>query len=290
MRNRFLYQRRPPWPFRINWDSPQAVGLELLVTFSAYGGVVLSRNNVTAATVNVSADQRYQVDGGLGIDLVAASANYVDFAYPDDPFITDQGLTIVWIGQIDTGIGTFRHFAGKHSGAGGTNNPFDFRTQSAQNAMTLVRAHGTNSRIHVGPNVEPSEYRVYAVRVADNLAQTVPDFFIDGTKTVGTLSSGAGVNGPITGSGANIQIGRRADGVVQMDGYCAEVRFYNRAIPDEIIQSINRPATQYDVYASYDGLPYGLSAAELLWLPNSHSITGKQSIITPSGMTSSRST
>lgn len=237
---------RLPWPFEINRDSPQAQGLELAVMFVPPGGIVLPQGGLANPTIFRG---RFEPVAGPGIDFNTTDNNYAEIEYPDYPFLTDAGLTVIWTGIVDAS-GNFRHFTGKHASAGATNNPIDFRTNNATTAIHVVRSHATASRTF--SNSTNAFYTVgllqtFAVRFANNLLQTAPDLFIDGEGPyTGSTISGSGT-GAVTGSGAAIRIGRRPDGV-QMDGFCQEVRYYNRAISDRAILAASRESTRWDLY------------------------------------------
>jgi hypothetical protein len=241
--------RRPQWPFGINWASRQAEGLEVWVPFvNGYGVVLTKGGSLGRPTVSTP---KFRADGlgDYGIDFNGTDGNAADFPYPDAPLITSAGITIVWTGIVDT-TSDYRHFAGKHEFGGGTNNPFEFRTGPGTTQLVLVRANAGGHQEMVGSSLTAGKYHTLAVRVSDNLIQTLPDFFVDGTKTAGTAGASSGTpTGAVTGTSQNIRIGNRTAGsAIQMDGLCAEMRFYNRAISDAAIQEISDGRTRWDLY------------------------------------------
>jgi hypothetical protein len=246
---------RPSYPFRINRGSIQSEGLEFIVSAGEQGGLIIGplippQNGQIIYNGASSVFRGAAEDYGFGFDIVAASSGFISFPLTeDDPFISASGITVIWSGVIDNILTTsFKHFAGKHTLSGAVNNPFDFRTDNSGSLiLTLVRANAGGLRIFTGPSVTFDTYLNIAVRVSDNLIETVPDFFVDGVRTAGTLSSGTGT-GAVTGSNGDIRIGRRADGAVQMDGVVTECRFYNRAISDNAIQELSNPQTRFNLY------------------------------------------
>jgi hypothetical protein len=162
--------------------------------------------------------------------------DYVSISDTDDSKYTGS-LTLCTWAKIDTG-GAYRHFMGKHSSSGATQNPFDFRTDNAATPkLTLVRANSTNIGWE-GPTVTLGQWKYYCV-VAPALIQSAPTFYIDGVATTGTIASGSGT-GAATGSGAPIVIGLRPDNAVIMDGAMDEVRIYNRELTsNEIVALYN---------------------------------------------------
>ncbi len=160
--------------------------------------------------------------------------DFLTISDTDDSKYTGS-LTLCTWAKIDTG-GAYRHFMGKHSSSGATQNPFDFRTDNAATPkLTLVRANTTNIGWE-GPAVTLGQWKYYCV-VAPALIQSAPTFYIDGVATTGTIASGAGT-GAATGSGAPIVIGVRPDNAVIMDGAMDEVRIYNLELTSNEIMAL----------------------------------------------------
>jgi len=155
----------------------------------------------------------------------------------------------VWCGVVDT-VSDGRHFASKHATNGGTNNPFDFRIEPGTTLLRCVRANAGGHQEMNGPNLTVGRFTTLAVRHADNLIQTLPDFFVDGVKAAGIAGASSGTpTGAVTGSGVDIRIGNRAPGSShQMDGFCAEMRFYNKRISDAAIQALQDPDKWWELY------------------------------------------
>ena len=87
--------------------------------------------------------------------------------------------------------------------------------------IAALSSHGMS-----GPAVTLGAYRMYSVVCAADIG-TNPTFYIGTSATTGTGASGTGAP---TGSSANLRIGRRADGVTQMDGIIAYILIYNAAL------------------------------------------------------------
>lgn len=157
---------------------------------------------------------------GWAIDL--DGSDYLNSAEPvDRPFLGE--ITLVWCGTIDTGS-AFRHFMGKHTGNGATNNPFDFRTHSdATPSLRLIRSAGASSVQWEGPATTLGESHLYGAVV--DVASATAEFYVDDTRTTNTQSAITP-----TGSGAAIRIGRRADGAVQMDGKLEAAYIWSRRL------------------------------------------------------------
>ncbi len=143
-----------------------------------------------------------------------------------------------WLGALSVSVhayilsgGGYRHFLGKHDGNGSGQNPVDFRTNN-DGTPKLVMNRATDADIAGwdGPTVTLNAWRVYGFSQASGV-QTTPDFYINGSKTAGGSTGGSGT-GPATGTNANIRIGQRADGAVQMDGNMAEVAVWSVQLTD----------------------------------------------------------
>ncbi len=124
-------------------------------------------------------------------------------------------MSIIWRGVIDTGS-AFRHFAGKHATGGGTNNPFDFRTSNAASPKaSLTRATAAGANTYAGPVLPLG--KLFTIAVSQNtLVNGDVTFYLDGVPSAGVLTGGA--SSFVTGNTEPLLFGRRADGVVQLDG------------------------------------------------------------------------
>lgn len=148
--------------------------------------------------------------------------------YPDAPFL--GALTIMWCGMVRTGS-AFRAFIGKCASNGGVNNPFDFRTDnSATPKLDLVRANATGAMDNQsdGPAITLNLVQTYCVTAPTDIS-LANSFYIDG-KFQASLAPHGSQSGAPTGSGNNIDIGRRPDGAVQMDGYCEWCAVWSRQL------------------------------------------------------------
>ncbi len=166
----------------------------------------------------------------LTAGFLFALGDYFDLAVSDTVFLGT--ISIIERADITSG-GDYRHFAGKHSGNGGTQNPFDFRTNSSGSALYLVRVNGGGVE-YTGPSTTIGSWKSYGLG-APSAIEDVPDFYVDGSKTSGTNKAGSGTGAP-TGSNANIRVGRRADGAVQMIGAISSVAIFSRKLSDSEFQ------------------------------------------------------
>jgi hypothetical protein len=177
-----------------------------------------------------------------GLDFVPANADVViNSTMPDTNVL--GAVTICVVANIDTGA-AFREFCSKCLTSGALNNPFEFRTSNAATPiLILIRSHATDTKIWNGPAVTLGGYQMYsAVSPTDIGAATT--FYIGNAATGGVNGGGSGT-GPATGAGANLRLGRRADGAVQMDGVMAYMLIYSRAL------SVGEIATNYAALQSY---------------------------------------
>ncbi len=216
---------QPPVNAGVNWSHPLARGLVFCLTFAELAGaphdLVRSGGGVPQNGPTWSGRGREYVGG--------AGANYDQFPLVDSPFIQASGLTIFWRGVIDD-LTTFRHFAGKHLSGGGADNPFDYRTDGASN-LAIVRANagGARSSTSTGSPLQAGKLTSVAVTLADNLIETVAAGYVDGTSVA---MAGAGApTGAVTGTAADIFVGRRIDGTtVAMKGADRNLYIWSRPL------------------------------------------------------------
>ena len=241
--------------FKSGWDKENGlVGNWRLDETNGSTTADVSGNNYTGTLTNFTSGTPWttgKVGNALNFDGVN---DYVDIVDADDTKYTGA-LTICEWAYIRTGGGS-RHFAGKHLSNGGSNNPFDFRTDAgATPTMVFVRANAGGYRLWTGPSVTLGTWKYYCVTASDGTLTTAPNFYVDGAKTIGTNTSGSGA-GAVTGVGTNIRIGNRADGVVKMDGFIDEVRVYSRALTGtEITDLYNATSGPGYVKLEHVGLP-----------------------------------
>jgi hypothetical protein len=211
---------------QIDWSHRLSRGLEFDFSFLERGGGATF--DLRYGRRGAFTDSPTWVNPGINF---TGSAVVESSAVPDAPFF--GAITLVWKGVIRTGSG-FRHFAGKHEGGGGADNPFDFRTNNAGTPrLALIRANAGGFTNFEGQEVSLSTVNTIAV-VTPGVIQTAPIFYVNSSATTGNGVAGSGT-GPATGTASTLRIGRRADGVVQMDGVVEFCRGYSRALSaDEI--------------------------------------------------------
>lgn len=171
-----------------------------------------------------------------GLDFVPGNADVVtNSTMPDSVLL--GALTVCVVANIDTGS-TFRHFVGKHAGNAATAAPLDFRTDNAASPKINVGRANTANRVWQSNGaVTLGSWQMYSVTYSDGNVNTTPALYINTTAQTVTAVGGAG-SGAATGSSADLRIGRRADGAVQMDGKIATILIYNRALSStEITQN-----------------------------------------------------
>lgn len=198
-----------------------------------------------------------EVNGRRLSDAVGSdfdSTDYFEFTHDSRYALTGE-LTLFFRGIVDTGSAT-RHFCGKHLTNGATVNVFDFRTNAdATPLMTLVRAN-TLSRNWAGPAVTLGAYANYAVSQSSAIEST-PTFYKNGVPTTGTNIGGTGTGAP-TSDTSTLRVGRRADGVTQLDGAASLVMGFNKVLsakqhaelslhPWQIFQPAKRKIWAYSV-------------------------------------------
>jgi hypothetical protein len=175
-----------------------------------------------------------------GLDCPAGGTAHSVFADAavggDAPYLTSAGVTVLWRGLIRT-AGAFSAMAIKAAGNGGTNNPFDMRTNNATPPeLHCVRATAAGpTETRTGGIIVVNRVDEYVYTFADNLCQTQGVAYQSGV-FVGTTIEGPTTSGAVTGSGANLLMGRRGDGAVQLDGTTIHLAVWGRALSADQVQ------------------------------------------------------
>lgn len=239
----YVPRRKPTERPQLNRQHPLVRGLQFGL-FAAHGaGPSFDLVNGYVLTPNGGAVWSAGPEGVL-LSLPSASSSYVvtSSAPPDTNYLGP--LSIVYRGRVNSGS-AYRAFVGKTSGNGATANPFDFRTTNDPTPkLALVRANTAFSEID-GPAITLNQIQTYGVTTnSSNVANNAGTlFYVDGVQSSFSAASGSGSGAP-TGGGNNIQIGRRPDGAVQMDGTCEMVLIWNRVLSaDEMAWLVHEPFT-----------------------------------------------
>jgi hypothetical protein len=163
------------------------------------------------------------LDDALSFD---GTNDYVTVPHDASLNITGDITISAWVyctqGSAYQGIVT------KCVGAGGQNNPYDFRTDSsALPRLTLVRADASgHERVYSSVGLSLSNWHHVLVRVEDK----VPDFYVDGDIT-GKYADTTFTKTP-TGNAYPTLIGRRSDSLY-FEGVIDDVRIYDWALSAE---------------------------------------------------------
>lgn len=217
-------ERRPNGRCRVDWSRSITRGLlNALVPFENGGGF----------SIDLADQIRWPFDAtpptwtaNRGLDF--ATTAFVDRAAADADYLGP--VTLFWFGAVDTGS-AFRHYMGKHAGAGATANPFDFRTTNDPTPRTRLVVANTAVRDYQGQLITLGAREAHAVN-RPALIETVPTEYLNGLPFAMSLQAGAGTGAP-TGTGANIRVGRRADGGVQLDGRMEAVFIWKRLLSND---------------------------------------------------------
>ena|GEM_PF-6186750 len=129
--------------------------------------------------------------------------------------------------------GSHQGIVTKCVGAGGRDNPFDFRTNSAaEPSLAFVRADSTgHERVYSSVKMALGQWHHVMVRVENN----VPDFYVNGDIT-GKYADTVFTRTP-SGNTKPVLIGGRDDGL-PFNGLIDEVVIFNRALSGEEIRDL----------------------------------------------------
>ncbi len=165
--------------------------------------------------------------GKIGSALSFDGQNdYVSVPHDASLDITGDITISAWV-YITQG-GLYQGIVTKCVGAGGQNNPYDFRTEtSAQPHLTLVRADASgHERVYSSVGLSLDDWHHALIRVENK----VPDFYVDGDIT-GKSGDTTFTKTP-TGNTNPTLIGRRAD-ALYFNGKIDDVRIYDWALSAE---------------------------------------------------------
>lgn len=162
----------------------------------------------------------------VGKTLDFVTDDYIENTALPDSAVTGA-ITLMIVARVDTGS-AFRHFMGKHTAAGATNNPFDFRTTNdVAPQLFLVRANATDvSTWTAASTAALGAWRCYTV--TSTILEATAAFYV-GT-TAETVARAGTQTGAATGNNASLRIGLRADAAIALDGAVAFAAVYNRAL------------------------------------------------------------
>jgi hypothetical protein len=248
----------------LDWSHPLATGLQVLVLFNEGGGLAMDLARRIAG-VPTSAPFGTVCADGPGADL-SGSARYI-FPIPvDTPFVGP--ISLVWRGVV-RGTSTFQSFLGKALTNGAFNCPFDFRTSNAATPLvTLIRSNASVTSAPATPLSWPAvtlnALKTYAVAQVPPTNVNGAVVYINGVSQ-GTFGMSPDVATP-TGAGADLWIGRRQDGVVQMDGIVSVCAIWSRALtPVEFLwqhaepYAMLRPIVRRRYFVPIAGGPFSVS-------------------------------
>lgn len=252
---------------RLNRDHPLAAGLAFCFVpstgFADHASGVRGVNNGMGSGV-----------GGAGRSATSSDDGYAAFSgIPDDAFTGP--LTLEWFGVINAG-NRYNHFMGKHAGNGSTANPFDFRTDSSPTPKGVVvrsggSAAGTSSSLPVGTPV----HVVFAFETGIGGGNYVA--YVNGKVDAIWTSGGTSA---VTGSGADIRVGKRADDFVKLSGSVFAARAWSRQLSTaEVVALYADPFQMFEAprivgVETSEPAPAGISGMARLYLAVVERLTG----------------
>jgi hypothetical protein len=250
----------------IDWSHPMTRGLAFAALFGDGANPLDFVKGARGAPTNGPGQVAFAVPGmgaGASFNNYGSGANcYFSFVNPSDAAFTGA-ISIIWRGLIS--IAGQHHFVGKHASNGGSQNPFDFRTDFSTKP-TLVRA-GTPPHDTYSDARTVAQDTVVTLGVSSTGANgaNATLFYIDGVAGSGATGS----NAPYTGSGADIRVGRRDDGSVQLTGAAFHVFIWSRVLSTSEHRSLH-----YEPYQIFKARRshVGIRTFNPVWAVNSNPV------------------
>lgn len=254
-------RRQPSGSFVLNRLHPLARSLRFFIATDGQGNFYEYVNG-PVATKNGSAIAG-MLQRGYGTSKVAkltsAGSDFLSLANDTSHDIVGD-LSLLWSGQLNSGS-AFRSFVAKCTNNASTATPYDFRTDnSAAPLAILARASaGSSLQFSSSPlSIPLSKPATVGVSIA--VANAFATFYINNI----VLQQNPGSAITPTASATSLRVGRRPDGVVQMDGFTEFVMGWARvlstaefsALYDNPYQIVSLPARRV-----YFGVPSAASAA-----------------------------
>lgn len=226
-------------------------------------------NNVRASNITTLATV---AQAGRVADF-SGSANH---QYPHHPSYSQIGpLTILALAEVRT-LSNYGALIAKQFDQV-TNCPFELRLGSNPTDcfLNLVRANAVGYKVAAGTAntfaAGPQKVAI-AVRANTDLIEGGADGFVNGVKSSLSAPAGSGTGAPSDGSLSPVWIGRRSDGVTQLDGKIYYVALVNYAMSDaEILRVQANPMMLYAPLARTIWVP--ASAGTLISRPNADILT-----------------
>ncbi len=135
------WRRQPTGLVAIDWSHPLIANADLRFFVTRVDGVFVDLVTGAFGTPNGSAvivprAGLRGVPSSMQASLASATSDYYEFAHDASWNLTGD-MSLLWRGEL-TSAGALKHFAGKHAAGGGSNNPFDFRTDSSSPAKAVL--------------------------------------------------------------------------------------------------------------------------------------------------------
>lgn len=220
-RRRFAPRATP----QIDWSHPLAQSMAFCYV-PAVGPVDLVTG--TRATLSGSPAPSSS-ELGAATSFVPGTSDYLSFALPDAAFLGP--VTWLWQGKTRS-ASRYNSFFHKHAAGGGNNSPVSFLTLNGTSPQRLTASRATAA----GNRNYDTNSGALTVGVESSVVVTYPTGDVDVAPTIycnglAYAATGAGTGtGAAVGSSAALQIGRRADGAVQLDGTVTAVMVWSRAM------------------------------------------------------------
>lgn len=222
------FSQIPPDHIEVDWSNPITAGLSFLVMFR--DGVPIDLVTRVpgipySSLGNIPAPKATSY--GIGTNIILSEA--ATWKWPDMYSLrADAGpSTGLWRGIFNT-IADYRSCMSKQVGNGALSNDFDV-TINAAGDIGMGRANGAtfNSYLWSAALSGTGIPHTFSWSFTDNLIETPPVMLLD--TTIHTFSAGANT-GAVSDGADFLYIGKRTDGVSQMDGVVFMAAIWHRAV------------------------------------------------------------
>lgn len=236
LRVRTPWTKQPQYPVGIDWTKPITKGL----VFAFNGATGLDA--VSGAIPTVSGITTLKRPSLNGAGPYISGTQYLDFPSRTE-YNTTAEFSLVWGGVLDATTGAYRCSISKASGNAATNTPFDVYVDTTSGKFVLVRANAGGNRSYTLNTTTPTAgaFTTLAIASTGGLIESTHIAQVNGVVQSSITQGGSGF-GAATSNTKGIRIGRRDDGVTQLNGQATFALLFSRNLTAQELASLaNNP-------------------------------------------------